>query len=174
MKQGRIFDQSVLHARRLVEHYPDSAHSHFLLAATVGNLAQFENGKQKVVIGRLVEKHSRHAIALDSSLAYPYVSLGIYYRELTQLKWFEKTLAQMFYGRLPDISKEDVLGTLHHAARLRPDFPFLHYELAMTYLLFKDTQNALVHLQTLVSLVPENSQDVRNQHNARTLIEELN
>ena len=169
----QFFEQAVLHAQRLVELYPDSAQSHFLLAATMGNLAQFENGQRKVVIGRLVEKHSRHAIQLDSTLAYPYVSLGIYYREVTQLNWLEKTFAKMFYGRLPNISKEEVLSTLHHAEQLRPDFPFLHHEIAMTYLLYKDKENALKHLRTLISLEPENSQDVRNQQNAGELIRQL-
>ena len=167
------FERAILHAQRLVEVYPDNAYSHFLLAATMGNFAQFESGQRKVAIGRMVQLHSQKAIDLDSTLAYPYVSLGIYYREITQLKWFERTLAKMFYGRLPNISKEDVLKTLHHAVQLRPEFPFLHYELAMTYLMFEDVENALVHLNTLISLVPENSQDIRNQQNARTLIEKL-
>jgi len=164
------FEEAILQAQSLVSTYPDSSQSHFMLAATMGNLAQFENGKEKVVIGRMVEKHSRKAISLDSTWAYPYVSLGIYFRELSRLSWLEKTLAKVFYGRIPNISEEDVLDLLLRAAEIKPDFPFLHYEIAMTYMMFDNQTEALKHFDILVGLQPETSQDVRNQQNAQKLM----
>ena len=164
------FEEAILKAQALVNTYPDSSQSHFMLAATMGNLAQFESGKEKVVIGRLVEKHSRMAISLDSTWAYPYVSLGLYFRELTRLSWLEKTLAKVFYGRIPNITEEDVLDLLMRAAEIKPDFPFLHYEIAMTYMMFDNQKEALKHFDILVGLQPETSQDVRNQENAQKLM----
>nr|MBX2819756.1 hypothetical protein [Rhodothermaceae bacterium] len=164
------FEQSILHAQSLVGTYPDSSQSHFMLAATMGNLAQFESGKEKVVIGLLVEKHSRMAISLDSTWAYPYVSLGIYFRELSRLSWLEKTLAKVFYGRIPNVSEEEVLDLLLRAAEIKPDFPFLHYEIAMTYMMYDNPSEALKHFDILVGLRPETSQDVRNQENAQKLM----
>lgn len=167
------FEEAVMHARILVDAFPDSAQSHFMLAATMGNLAQFEKGQQKVIIGRLVEQHSRKAIQLDSTWAYPYVSLGIYFRELSKLSWFERALAQMFYGRIPDVKEEDVLALLHRAAAIKPNFAFLHYEIAMTYMQYERHEEALDHLNILVSLKAETSQDVRNQQNAIILMASL-
>ncbi len=167
------FERATEHARILVTLFPDSAKAHFMYAATLGNLALFEGGKRKVAIGRSVEKHSRRAIEIDSTFAYAYVALGIYYRELAQLNWIERALARMFYGRLPDITLEDVLALLLRAAELKPDFPFLHFELAQTYLTYGMHARALSHLETLVKLSPQSSQDVRNQRNAQALIEEL-
>lgn len=167
------FEESILHAQNLVDSYPDSALAHFMLAATMGNLAQFESGQKKVVIGRMVEQHSRQAISLDSTSAYPYVSLGIYFRELSRLGWLEKTLAKVFYGRIPNVSEQDVLDLLLHAAEIKPEFPFLHYELAMTYMIFDKPLAALEHFNILVSLEPETSQDIRNQENAKREIARL-
>ncbi len=167
------FESSILHARALVELFPDSAQSHFLLAATLGNLALFKSGREKVVLGQLVERHSKQAISLDPKLAYPYVSLGIYYREVSSLSWIERTLAKMFFGRLPDATFDKALDYLHTALRLRPNFPFLHFELAMTFLALEQFDNALLHLETLIALNPESSQDARNQAYARRLIEEI-
>ena len=167
------FEQSVLHAQHLVHAFPDSAQSHFMLAATIGNLAQFESGQKKVVIGRMVEQHSRQAIALDSTWAYPYVSLGIYFRELSRLSWLERAMAKVFYGRIPNVKESDVLSLLLRAIEIKPDFAFLHHELAMTYLTFGQKQKAMDHLETLILLAPETSQDVRNQVNARALMEEM-
>ena len=92
-----IFEASILHAQKLVAFFPDSAQAHFMLAAMSGNLALFKSGREKILLGRLVEEHSKKAIALDSSLAYPYVSLGIYYRELSRLSWLERGLAKVFF-----------------------------------------------------------------------------
>ncbi|MFK7844410.1 MAG: tetratricopeptide repeat protein [Rhodothermales bacterium] len=167
------FERSILHARALVTHFPDSAQSHFLLAATMGNLALFKNGREKLLLGRLVAEHSKKAIALDSTLAYPYVSLGIYYRELSSLSWIEKTLAKVFFGRIPEATSEQALELLQTALRLRPDFPFLHFELAMTFKMLNQFDKAIEHLETLIALQPESSQDARNQSNAKKLITEL-
>ena len=167
------FEDAIINSRALVTHYPDSAQSHFLLAATSGNLALFKNGREKVILGRIVELHSKKAIELDTTLSYPYVSLGIYYRELSRLSWLERTLAKVFFGRLPEASVERALELLDTAQRLRFNFPFLHFELAMTFMSLNQNEKALHHLETLVSLKPETTQDARNQEYAKKLIAEL-
>lgn len=164
------FQASISHARHLVAHFPDSAQSHFLLAATLGNLALFKNGREKIILGRMVAEHSQEAIAIDSLLAYPYVSLGIYYRELANLSWFEKTLAKVFFGRLPNTSFEQALDLLRTALKLRPNFPFLHFELGKTFLMLSENEQARRHFETLVALAPETTQDKRNQAYARDLL----
>ena len=167
------FEKAISHAEALVAEFPDSAQAHFMLAATMGNLAQFEENARKITLGRLVEKHSKRAIEIDSLSAYAYVSLGLYYRELTRLSWIERTMAKMLYGRLPKVSREMVFNLLQKALRIKPDFPFLHFELAMTYLMYDQPEEALNHLRILVNLQPENSQDLRNQQNATVLIDDL-
>lgn len=168
----QIFESSILYAQSLVRQYPDSAQAHFLLAATMGNLALFKGGREKIWLGRMVEQHSNKAISLDPSLAYPYVSLGIYYRELSRLSWLERTLAKVFFGRLPASTFEQAVELLETALELRPNFPFLHFELAMTYMMQKQKEKAISHLQTLIELSPETTQDARNQDYAERLVKE--
>ncbi len=167
------FENAIINSRALVTHYPDSAQAHFLLAATSGNLALFKNGREKVILGRIVELHSKKAIELDTTLSYPYVSLGIYYRELSRLSWLERTLAKVFFGRLPEASIDKALDLLEKAQQLRFNFPFLHFELAMTFMALDQNEKALHHLETLVSLKPETTQDARNQEYAKKLIADL-
>lgn len=164
------FQASVRHANSLVQHYPDSSRAHFLYAATLGNMALFEGGREKVAIGKLVEIHSRKAIALDSTWAHPYVALGIYHREVASLNWLERTLAKVFYGRLPDTSLQTALSYLKHAEAIRPEFPFLHFELAMTHHMMQQELEARRHLKTLLELKPETTQDIRNQKTARRML----
>ena len=164
------FEASVRHARTLAESYPDSARAFFLLAATTGNLALFAGGREKVLIGREVESYSRHAIELDSMMAYPYVSLGIYYREVGRLSWLERLIAKTFYGALPEAEPSNILSLLHHAENLRPQFPFLQFELAKTYEEMGQLDRAIVHLEKLQALEPETTQDIRNQKDAAPMM----
>lgn len=165
------FREAVRHACALVESYPDSARAHFLYAATLGNLALFEGGREKIALGRLVEIHSKRAIALDPTWAYPYVALGIYYREIARLNWLERALARVLYGSLPEVTPATALSYLEHAERLRPDFPFLHFEMAMTYDMLQQEDKMIEHLRALVALEPETTQDIRNQETARRLLD---
>lgn len=165
------FKASVRHANHLVAYFPDSSRAHFLYAATLGNMALFKGGREKVAIGKLVETHSRKAISIDSTWAHPYVALGIYYREVASLNWVERTFAKVFYGQLPNTSLQTALTYLKRAEALRPNFPFLHYELAMTYHMIQEEQKARQHLNTLLDLPPETTQDVRNQQTARRMLE---
>jgi tetratricopeptide (TPR) repeat protein len=165
-----LFNESVRHADWLVTTFPESPQAHFLYAATMGNMALFKGGREKVEIGRIVELHSRRAIELDSTFSYPYVSLGIYHRELSQLNWIERTLVRVLYGHLPEASLTSAVAYLEHAKELRPEFPFLHHELAKTYDVLKQKDKVMEHLRILVELEPETTQDIRNQEKAQQLI----
>ena len=51
----------------------------------------------------------------------------------------------MFYGRIPDVSEEDVLELLLYAAAIKPNFAFLHYEIAMTYMQYERQKEAFIN-----------------------------
>lgn len=165
------FESAVRHARALNAQYPERAETYVLLAATTGNLAMFAGGREKVLLGRQVAQYSRQAIAMDSTQAYAYVALGLYHREVARLNGLERLLARLLFGALPDPEPEDILVLLHHAERLRPESPFLQYELAITYAWLRQCDLARAHLIRLQALSPETTQDIRNQQRAVALID---
>ena len=162
-KAESFFQEAVAIARQLVDHSPLDARSHLLVAVTLGNLAMFKGGGEKVQIGREVEKFSTQAIALDSSFALPYMTLGIYHRELASLNWIERSAARIIYGHLPKTNLDTALKYLRKAETLAPDHPFLHFELAHTLAKKKDYQAAIYHMQRFEDLPPQTTQDVRNR-----------
>ena len=115
------------------EMFPEKAESYFYLAATRGNLALFKGGKEKVKLGRDVEKYARKAIELKPDYGEPHVALGVYYREVANLNWFLKKFVKAFFGGLPDGTNEDSLKMLMKAEQLLPQNVYVQFELGKTY-----------------------------------------
>ena len=139
------------------------------LDARLGQRGRLLSGgqRQRIALAREVERHSRAAIAIDASWAYPYISLGVLYRELAGLSWAEQTWARLFYGEVPRASLDEAIELLCRAAAQDPLIPFVHHELATTYFAAGDTTAAISHLRQLLALKPQTTQDIRNQTNAR-------
>jgi len=115
------------------ELFPQRGETYFFMAATRGNLALFKGGKEKVKLGRDVEKYARKAIELKPDYGEPHVALGVYYREVANLNWILKKFAKAFFGGLPDGTNEDSLNMLLKAEELLPENVYVQFELGKTY-----------------------------------------
>ncbi|WP_456424535.1 tetratricopeptide repeat protein [Rhodocaloribacter sp.] len=163
--------KAVAVAEEMKEKFPDRPETYFQLAAAYGNLALFKGGKSKVKIGRDVEQYAKKAIELDSTYAPAYVALGLFYREVSDLNWIQRSFAKVLFGGVPSGSKEDAAAMLERAIALNPDFALAHFELAITYEKMGRKEDAIPHLRKAIELPPATSQDVRNREIARKLIE---
>jgi tetratricopeptide (TPR) repeat protein len=168
----RRFEGALFYAREMEKLEPDSAHTQFMLAMTVGKLALFEGGKGKVKIGRRVEEYALRAIELDSSYSPPYIVLGVFYREVAKLKWFQKIAATAFFGGVPSGTLEDSARFLEAACGLQPALAGTHWELAKTYLAMKRDEDALAQFRRFVEMEPYNREDARLQLVAQEYIAE--
>ena len=127
------FIKAFEHSEIMKETFPERGETYFYLAATRGNLALFKGGKEKVKLGRDVEKYARKAIEIKPDYGEPYVALGVYYREVANLNWFLKKFAKAFFGGLPDGTNEDSLNMLLKAEELLPENVYVQFELGKTY-----------------------------------------
>lgn len=127
------FIKAVEHSEIMKELFPQRGETYFYLAATRGNLALFKGGKEKVKLGRDVEKYARKAIELKPDYGEPHVALGVYYREVANLNWFLKKFAKAFFGGLPEGTNEDSLKMLLKAEQLLPHNVYVQFELGKTY-----------------------------------------
>ena len=127
------FIKAFEHSEIMKELFPQRGETYFFMAATRGNLALFKGGKEKVKLGRDVEKHARKAIELKPDYGEPHVALGVYYREVANLNWFLKKFAKAFFGGLPDGTNEDSLNMLLKAEELLPENVYVQFELGKTY-----------------------------------------
>ena len=153
------------------EKFPDRPETYFHLSAAYGNLALFKGGKSKVKIGRDVEQYAKKAIELDSTYAPAYVALGLFYREVSDLNWVQRSFAKVLFGGVPKGSKEDAVAMLERAIALDPNFSLAHFELAITLEKMGRKEEAIPHLRKVIELPPATTQDVRNKEIARELLE---
>ncbi|NIP31470.1 MAG: hypothetical protein GTO02_18080, partial [Candidatus Dadabacteria bacterium] len=68
------------YAVKMQDLFPLRAETYFYLAASRGNLALYKGGKDKVKLGRDVEKYAKKAIELKPDYGEPHVALGVFYR----------------------------------------------------------------------------------------------
>lgn len=165
------FARAVRYAEALYRHYPDRAPTWFFRAATHGKMAQFRGGREKVRIGRAVQEYAEHALELDPDYALPYIALGVFYRELTHLNWIERMAAQTLFGGLPEGDLMESAAMLERAVALDDSLTSAHFELAQTYNDLDRRDEAILHLQRVLVLPPQNTADMRNRETAERMLQ---
>jgi len=163
-------DRALATAEELRVRFPDRAETWFLLAIALGNRATFEGGKGKVRIGRAVEEHCLRAIELDPGYAPPYIVLGVFYREVAEVSWIQRLVANTLFGGLPAGSYERSAELLRQAVALDPSIPLGRFELGRTLFRSGLAAEARPHLEAGATLPPVSSLDLRNANEARRLL----
>jgi tetratricopeptide (TPR) repeat protein len=167
----RAFERAAAYADRAVEMAPDSADAWFFRAAAYGNWALFRGGRGKVRLGKAVEDFSLRSIELAPERPLAYLALGIFYRELAQLNWVQRTFAKALFGGIPDGSYADSESYLRAALARDSTLTVGHFELGKTLRAMGRSEESSVHLRRAVELPPYNTQDVRNAAEARAWLQ---
>lgn len=155
----QFFRQSVAYAELARKNFPDVPETHFLLAISYGNLARYSKGKEKLKLARDVEYNLKKMVELKPEFAPSYIALGIYYRQVSNLNWFQKKFANSFLGGIPDGTIEDSRDSLLAALELDPDFIITHYEIGRTYREMGEYEKANYHFKKVLELDVQDHSD---------------
>ncbi len=167
----KYFRQSVAYAELANRKYPDVPETHFLLAISYGNLARYSKGKKKVKLARNVEENLQKMIELKPEFAPSYIALGIYYRQVSNLSWFQKKFANSFLGGFPDGTIEDSRDSLLRAIEIDPDFIITHYEIGRTYREIGDYGKAKYHFQKVLELDVRDHSDYNKKEKVKLILD---
>jgi tetratricopeptide (TPR) repeat protein len=173
-QRRRWFDEALKRTDALKQMAPDSLQSWFLAAAASGNLAQIVGGRTRVQVSRLVVDNAERAIAIDSTYDPSFVILGTYYREVATASDFLKFLAELVFGGVPEGSLEDSRRVLQQALRLNPRNMYAHLEMARTNLAMGNQQQAIPHLEKVLSLPVTNHYHPELKDQAKAILQNLN
>jgi tetratricopeptide (TPR) repeat protein len=107
--------------------------AHTWLAVALGSVAMFEGSKTKVKLCYEIKHHLDVAIALNPDDDVAYSILGSFYTALGNISWFERQLANIFIGKLPEGGYEEAEKAFKTAIALAPDLVRHHFALGLLY-----------------------------------------
>jgi len=140
---------------------------HTWLAVALGSVAVFEGSKAKVRLCNEIKHHLDAAIAINPDDDVAYSILGSFYVALGNISWFERQLAKIFIGKLPDGGYEEAEQAFTKAIALAPDVVRHHYALGMLYRSLGRTDDARREFQKAAKLPVLLARDVHDQEAAR-------
>lgn len=158
--EAKIYiDKAIRHAMLLQKNFPDSALSYTYLALSYGNIAMFTGNKEKIKYADQVRMNSLKAIKLNPNNYFPYIILGIYYREAAKLNWYEKIFAKTFYGGVPEGTFQQSIQMFRKALSIDPQLIIADYQLSKTYRSMGDEKNEVVLLKKILNMPVRNFRD---------------
>jgi len=144
-ERAEIAKQGIAACRKLLARETNSAPGHYYLAMNYGQLAQAEAPSLAAYhLVKQMEREFKTAADLDKDFDYagPERSLGLLYRD-----------APVWPFSIG--SRRKARENLEQAAKLAPDYPENHLNLAETFLQWHETENAKSKLNALDALWPK-------------------
>ncbi len=132
--QERYFRDAVRYAEAAVRADGRNANAWAYLAASHGSYAMFAGGKEKVKLANRIRDELDRALELDPRNEVAHTIYGTWHREVAEVGWIERQLANMFLGSMPDGSIEASIRHFQAAIRQGPDVLRHHFELGLTYI----------------------------------------
>ncbi len=167
------FDAALQSSRELLKSCDERSMAHYYRALALGRRALFAGGREKVELSQGIEREALRALELDTDNARAHGLIGRYYREMANLSWFLRKVAETLYGELPEGGNELALEHLQRAVGLSPDWVFAHFELGETLEGLKRPAEAREHYRRAVALPATDHRDPLLQAQARERLEAL-
>ncbi len=153
--------------------YPDSADVYVYIAMSYGNLALYEGGKEKVKLAKRIEENAKKSIEIDSTKYLPYIILGIYYRQISNLSWVERLFANTFYGDVPEGSYEQSLDMFRKVLQISPGMITATFQMALVYRDMDNNEMEKKFLEKVLTLPVHDFRDKYSIKKSKIRLEEL-
>lgn len=162
------------YARKAVLLDSTGAYGHIYLSIALGRVALDESAKKRIQLSKEIRKQAELAIKYNPGIDISYHVLGRWHRKISNLSWIEKSFANVFLGGVPkDASNEQAVLCFKKAIELNPEHINHHLELAKTYKVMGQKENALKELKICLELPVKDSDDPAHKEEAKKMIEDL-
>jgi tetratricopeptide (TPR) repeat protein len=167
------YRQAVPIAEQAIAAKPEAADGYFVKAMAVGRVALAVGGREKVELSAAVKENAMLAIERNPQHDGALHILARWHREVTNLGWFLKTVAEIVYGGLPEASYAEAVQYFKQAIAAKPMHINHHYELGVTYEDMGEKEKAISEYQKVLELTPTQVDDGEIQAQAKARLDDL-
>lgn len=124
---------AVDYAKRAVSLQPDDPDAQLAVAISYGKLQPLEGNREKIEASRIIKVAAEKAVKLDPSSDLGWHVLGRWHLALADVSAFQRAMAQIAYGKLPDSTYEEAAQCFEKAIGLNPNRLMHYIELGCVY-----------------------------------------
>ena len=139
----------------------------------IGRVGEIEGTKQKIINSFDVKKYTLRAIELDPENDSWQHVMGRWHFTLSDLSWFERTIASIVYAKPPKASFDEAGQYFVRAGELDPEDIRHFLWLGKTRLELNQDEAAREALETAIGLSAKSDSDTIMQDEAKELLEDL-
>lgn len=172
-QQLGLYRRAEAFAARSISSDSTRSEGHTWRAVALGNVAMFEGSKAKVRLCTEIKQELQHAIELNPYDDVAFSVLGSFYKALGDVSWFERQLAGLFLGGLPEGGYDESERALKRAIALAPGVIRHHFELGMLYMELERNEEAFEEFRHVLSLPLLLASDASRQLSASEFIKDL-
>jgi tetratricopeptide (TPR) repeat protein len=165
-----VVNKAVKYSELFASKFPDSAKVYAILALSYGNLALFKGGNEKIKLAYKIKENAEKSIRLNPNDYFPYIILSIYNRQIASLSWFERTFANIFFGKVPAGSLEESEQLMLKALEIHPEIVIAMFHLSLTY---EEMGNETKEIEWLKKVVDAPITDFRDKYAKRKARDKL-
>jgi tetratricopeptide (TPR) repeat protein len=173
-RQQKLYTDATELARKAVAAEPNDTWGHFQLAAANGKRLLMLGNKEQIAASKAVRAEIDRAIELDPTNDLAYHALGRWHRRIAEISGAKRFFGSILYGSIPKGSFEESEQHLRKAIELNPEYVNHYYELGLTLLALKKTDEAAQCFQKAIDLPKTTSKDDVLKANAQAELDKLN
>ncbi len=161
------------YARRAVNLAPKDAEAHLSVAISYAKMIPLLDRKAQMEASREVKDEVDKSIALDSHKDLAWHILGCWNQRLADIGMVKRTLARVFYGKVPDATNEDAVKCFQEAIKLNPNRPLHYIELGRTYAQMGQNEEAKKYIKKGLAMPDIGKDDPEGKKRGRETLSAL-
>jgi tetratricopeptide (TPR) repeat protein len=163
---------AIIYARTAIKLYPNSDEANVAIAIAVGRTMLKKSGKEKLAIAREIKQYADIAVKANPNNFKAWHVLGKWNYEISNLSAFERGIAKIFLGGVPQGSLKNSIAAYEKARTLNPNFALNYLELARAYHKDNSVTKAISLLKIVLTLPIQTEDDPRIKKDAQRLLKE--
>jgi tetratricopeptide (TPR) repeat protein len=153
---------------------PNSSEANFVMSIAIGRMALVLSGREKIAAVDDIKKYAERSIKCDPNNYKPYHVLARWHYEVSDLSFFERGVAKLFYGGVPPASLKEAIYNYEKCRSLVPDLKVNYLELAKCYHRNDEDKKALDMLTKAITMPDKTQDDIRVKDEAKQLLKKWN